>query len=111
MQVVERRLEQAAEEGGPECQADCVGDACREPMLSFPPGGNVSNKPLDSGLRRAATGILPSRRIQDFLSINDGKGNRHGLVIPLTIATQPRDSCLSATGKSENNLNIQASPE
>ena len=27
---------------------------------------------LDSGLRRAATGILPSRRIQDFLSINDG---------------------------------------
>ena len=29
-------------------------------------------KPLDSGLRRAATGILPSRRIQDILSINDG---------------------------------------
>ena len=51
-------------------------------------GGNVLHKPLDSsafvpdaalppasmqaGLRRAATGILPSRRIQDFLSINDG---------------------------------------
>ncbi len=26
---------------------------------------------LDSGLRRAATGVLPSRRIQDILSIND----------------------------------------
>ena len=74
------------------------------PRLSFPPGGNVGNKPLDSsafvpdtalppasmqaGLRRAATGLLgglfptplyrlrpvgvPSRHIQDFLSINDG---------------------------------------
>ena len=29
---------------------------------------------LDSGLRRAAAGVLPSRRIQDFLSINDGGG-------------------------------------
>ena len=26
---------------------------------------------MQAGLRRAATGILPSRRIQDFLSIND----------------------------------------
>ena len=34
--------------------------------------GNGLFKPLDSGLRRAATGLLPSRRIQDFLSINDG---------------------------------------
>ena len=45
--------------------------------------GNGLNTPLDSslrwndegvdsGLRRAATGLLPSRRIQDFLSINDG---------------------------------------
>ena len=42
-------------------------------VLSFPPGGNVFYKPLDSGFRRAATGILPSRRIPDFLSINDGK--------------------------------------
>ena len=67
MQVVERRLEQAAEEGGPECQADCVGDACREPMLSFPPGGNVLYKPLDSGLRR-----------------NDGEGKGHFLIILLT---------------------------
>ena len=40
-------------------------------LLSFPLGGNVCDKPLDSGLRRAATGLLPSRRIQDFLSIND----------------------------------------
>ena len=29
-------------------------------------------KPLDSGLRRAAPGVLPSHRIQDFLPINDG---------------------------------------
>ena len=58
--------------------------------LSFPLRGNGLCKPLDSGLRRAATGILgglfptplyrlrpvgvPSRRIQDFLSINDGGG-------------------------------------
>ena len=34
--------------------------------------GNVFNQSLDSGLRRAAPGLLPSRRIQDFLSINDG---------------------------------------
>ena len=44
------------------------------PWLSFPRCGNGLLKPLDSGLRRAATGILPSRRIQDFLSINDGGG-------------------------------------
>ena len=36
--------------------------------------GNVLIKTLDSGLRRAALGILPSRRIQDFLSINNGGG-------------------------------------
>ena len=41
---------------------------------SFPLRGNGLYKPLDSGLRRAATGILPSRRIQDFLSINDEGG-------------------------------------
>ena len=29
---------------------------------------------MQAGLRRAATGLLPSRRIQDFLSINDGGG-------------------------------------
>ena len=50
-------------------------------------GGHDMVKPLDSGFRRAATGVLgglfptplyrlrpvgvPSRRIQDFLSIND----------------------------------------
>ena len=59
-------------------------------VLSFPLCGNGLSKPLDSGLRRAAPGILgglfptplyrlrpvgvPSRRIQDFLSINDGRG-------------------------------------
>ena len=57
-------------------------------MLSFPPGGNAYNKPLDAGLRRAATGLLPSRRIPDLLSINDSEGNRYLLIIPLTIATQ-----------------------
>ena len=70
--------------------------------------GNGLSKPLDSGLRRAATGILgglfqtplyrlrpvgvPSRRIQDFLSINDGEGNRHSLIILLTTVTKKRDS-------------------
>ena len=38
---------------------------------SFPLRGNVIMR-LDSGLRRAASGVLPSRCIQDFLSINDG---------------------------------------
>ena len=33
--------------------------------------GNVLYQPLDSSFRWAATGILPSRRIQDILSIND----------------------------------------
>ena len=63
---------------------------CRAFVLSFPLCGDGSYKPLDSsafvpdtalppasmqaGLRRAATGILPSRRIQAFLSINDGRG-------------------------------------
>ena len=35
--------------------------------LSFPLCGNGLSKPLDSGLRRAAKGVLPSRRIQDIL--------------------------------------------
>ena len=56
-------------------------------MAPFSQGENGLFRPLDSGLRRAATGILgrsfqtrlyhlrpvgvPSRRIQDFLSVND----------------------------------------
>ena len=56
-------------------------------VLSFPPGGNVCNKPLDSGLRR-----------------NDGRGNGHTFIILFAIATQQRYSCLPATGISENNL-------
>ena len=44
------------------------------PQPPLPPRGNGLHKPLDSSLRRAATGFLPSRRIQDFLSINDGGG-------------------------------------
>ena len=38
---------------------------------------------LDSGLRRAATGILPSRRIQDFLSINDDEEQKSLVAIPM----------------------------
>ena len=62
------------QEGGPGCQVDNAGDACRDnPWLSFPLRGHGLSKPLDSSLRRAAPGFLPSRRIQDFLSINDGE--------------------------------------
>ena len=78
MQVVERRREQAAEEsrrGGRGVKEARfirwrVGLSCL--WLSFPLCGNGLCKSLDSGLRRAATGLLPSRRIPDFLSINDG---------------------------------------
>ena len=43
--------------------------------------GNVLHKSLDSGFRRTATGILPSRRIQDILSINDdGGGMKYSLL-------------------------------
>ena len=38
---------------------------------------------MDSGLRRAAPGLLPSRRIQNFLSINDGEGNENIFIISL----------------------------
>ena len=38
---------------------------------------------MDSGLRRAAPGLLPSRRIQNFLSINDGGGNGNIFIISL----------------------------
>ena len=78
--MVERRREQVVEEGGlggvigwqalPDGAFGCL--AC---VLSFPLCGNGLCKPLDSGLRRAATGFLPSRRIPDFLSVNDGKGD------------------------------------
>ena len=37
------------------------------------------SKPLDSGLRRAASDILSSRRIPDILSINDGGGLKSGI--------------------------------
>ena len=59
---------------------------------------------MQAGLRRAATGLLPSRRIQDVLSINDGEGNRHSFIILLAIATQKRYSCLPMVGISGNNL-------
>ena len=73
--MVERRREQAAEESRKAgqrakrllisacpCQTDLM-----LPLMSFPTSGNGLSKPLDSGLRRAATGLPPSRRIQDFL--------------------------------------------
>ena len=60
------------------------------PVVVIPALRECIMNPLDSGLRRAATGFLgglfqtplyhlrpvgvPSRRIQDFLSINDGGG-------------------------------------
>ena len=77
--------------------------------MSFPLCRNGLSQPLDSGLRRAAAGILgglfptplyhlrpvgvPSRRIPDFLSINDGGGwgqafARHGRGV-IRIATNP----------------------
>ena len=49
---------------------------CYACVLSFPPCGNGLFKALDSSFRWAATGILPSHRIQNFLSINDGGGFR-----------------------------------
>ena len=58
------------QESRPESQADYAGDICRDnSWLSFPPGGNVCNKPLDSGLRR-----------------NDNKSNGNILTIPNIIA-------------------------
>ena len=54
--------------------------------MGFPANVNsitrLTSRPtlLDSGLRRAATGIPPSRRIQDFLSINDDGGGNDGEV-------------------------------
>ena len=42
-------------------------------------------KPLDSGLRRAAPGILPSRRIQDFLSINDEEARIKAIRVPVRV--------------------------
>ena len=54
--MVEPRREQAAEEGGPECEGwqalpDGVFD-CHSCVSSFPLRGNGLCKPLDSGLRR-----------------------------------------------------------
>ena len=57
-------------------------------------GGHVLSNPLDSGLRR-----------------NDGEGNGHVLIAPLSIVTQRCDSRLPVAGTSDNNLNIQGSDE
>ena len=78
MQVVERRREQAAEESRRKKPGDGMAGFIGWRVggypfkLSFPLRRNGLDKPLDSGLCRAAPGVLPSRRIQDFLSINDG---------------------------------------
>ena len=48
---------------------------------------------LDSGLCRAATGLLPSRRIQDFLSINDGEERTGRVAIPLAPPSS-RQACV-----------------
>ena len=72
----QRKLESRQGRPAGEGMAGFVGRRIRWTCLwlSFPLCGNGLSQPLDSGLRRAATGILPSRRIQDFLSINDGEG-------------------------------------
>ena len=68
--------------------------------------GNVLLKPLDSGLRRAATGLLPSRRIQDFLSINDGEARIKAIRLPVCVycfvvipAKAGIHACMDAGGK------------
>ena len=68
--VVERRLEQAAEEGGPGCWADYAGDACRDNPCGHSRLSRNGLFQLDSSFRW-----------------NDGEDNRHSLIMPLTIAT------------------------
>ena len=79
------------------------------------PGGNGLNTPLDSGLRRndgrvdsglrqAATGLLPSRRIQDFLSINDGVDS--GLFPVIRCQVVQDGGILSMTGRWNNALAV-----
>ena len=46
---------------------------------------HVLIKPLDSGFRRAAPGIVPSRRIQDFLPINDGEARIKAIRLPVCV--------------------------
>ncbi len=53
--------------------------------------GNVLYQPLDSSFRWAATGILPSRRIQDILSINDEGVSFRLYIIPACLPQT--DSC------------------
>ena len=64
MQVVERRLEQAAEESRKAeagCETNCDFPRSAEvTRLSFPLCGNVLNKPLDSGLRQNDDGGIPA---------------------------------------------------
>ena len=76
--------------GGPGRQGDYADDACREPMLPFPPGGNVLNQPLDSSAF-VPDAALPPASMQAGLRRNDGEVNRYILFL-LTIATSQRDS-------------------
>ena len=58
---------------------------------------------VDSGLRRAAPGILPSRRIQDFLSINDEEARIKAIRAPVRVyrfVVIP--ACLQQAGESWN---------
>ena len=64
--------------------ASIIGDPARinhHAAKKFPAPAGLTSRPafLDSSLRWAATGIPPSRRIQDFLSINDGEERTSGL--------------------------------
>ena len=58
---------------------------------SFPPGGNVLYKSLDSSAF-VPDAALPPASMQAGLRRNDGEGNRHGLIIPLATAAQQRDT-------------------
>ena len=58
-----------------DCHSRSAGMAC----FNHP----ACSRQVDSGFRRAATGLLPSRRIQDFLSINDDGGDYGLLAGPL----------------------------
>ena len=69
--------------------------------LTMMPVIKLANTEIHPGPFKA---LIPTRR-------HSGEGNGHILVIPLTIATKKRDSCLTAAGTSENNLNIQGNSD
>ena len=76
----------------------------RRARSTFPLCGNGLCKPPDSGFRRAATGLLPSRHIQDCLSINDGEVDsglcwNDGGVPTASSSFQRKLACMDAGGR------------